>query len=409
VAKETAEISDIDIVDPDLWVDGIPHEAFATLRREAPVFRHPGHGEEMPQWFWALTRHEDVQAANRDNQTFSSARGGVFLDVMQSMEDRAAFQTIIDTDEPEHTRLRRLVNRGFTPRAITNFEASYREAVREVVSRALELGSFDFVAEVATLLPAYAISELLGVPVEERARISELTNVISGRSDPEFSGDPDASLLAATELYGYATVLAEQRRAEPRDDIVTKLITQVDDDALGAHEFEMFILALAVAGNETTRTAMSQGMLALINEPEQMALLRRDDTDLWNTAADEIIRFATPVVYFRRTATRDVELHGQLIRENDPVALYYLSANYDDTVFTDPQRFDVTRSPNPHVSFGGGGPHYCLGAHLARLEIRVMLEELFAATQRIELAGTPQRLRSSWLNGLKRLPVTIAS
>ena len=187
---------------------------------------------------------------------------------------------------------------------------------------------------------------------------------------------------------------------------MTKLITVVDDDALGAHEFEVFVLALAVAGNETTRTAMSQGMLALLDNPEQMELLRAN-RELAGSAADEIIRWSTPIVYFRRTAACDVELHGVTIRENDPVALYYLSANYDETVFADPQRFDVTRSPNPHVSFGGGGPHYCLGAHLARLEITVLLDELLACTRSVERAGDPDRLRSSWINGLKHLPVTV--
>jgi cholest-4-en-3-one 26-monooxygenase len=216
-------------------------------------------------------------------------------------------------------------------------------------------------------------------------------------------------LLAATELYGYATSLAEHRRGEPRDDIVTRLVMKIDDDddALGAHEFEVFVLALAVAGNETTRTAISQGMLALLEHPDQLALLRANGSELISSAADEIIRFASPIAYFRRTAACDIELHGVTIRENDPVALFYIAANYDDTVFSDPERFDVNRAPNPHVSFGGGGPHYCLGAHLARLEIRVLLEELLAATGTIELAGAPVRLRSSWINGLKHLPLTI--
>ena len=278
-----------------------------------------------------------------------------------------------------------------------------------MLAYALELETFDFVAEVATPLPAFAISELLGVPVEDRARITEWTNMISGRSDPEFGDGEAMSLLAATELYSYATRLAEQRRYEPRDDIVSRLVTKVDGDeeALGAHEFEVFVLALAVAGNETTRTAISQGTLALLQYPEQMGLLRAHPSELVSSAADEIIRFASPIVYFRRTATRDIELHGVTIHENDPVVLYYMSANYDDTVFVRPDVFDVTRSPNPHVSFGGGGPHYCLGAHLAKLEIRVLLEELLAATDTIELAGQPARLRSSWINGLKRLPVTM--
>jgi cholest-4-en-3-one 26-monooxygenase len=297
------------------------------------------------------------------------------------------------------------VNRGFTPRSIAHFEASYRQAVRDVLARVLEAGTFDWVTEVATQLPAFAISELLGVPVADRPQIIEWTNTISGSNDPEFALEADAAVGAATAMYLYATELAERRRLEPGDDIVTKLVTEVDGDALGAHEFEIFVLALAVAGNETTRTAMSQGMLALLEQPEQMALLRAQP-DLCGTAADEIIRWSSPIVYFRRTATCDIEMHGVTIRENDPVALYYLAANYDDAVFTEPHRLDVSRTPNPHVSFGGGGPHYCLGAHLAKLEITVLLEELLASTASITQAGAPARLRSSWINGLKHLTVT---
>ncbi len=395
-----------DLIGPDRWTTGIPHEQFEWLRREAPVFWHESHDPAVPG-FWALTRHADVQAANRDIDRFSSQRGGVFLNV-QTDEERDMFRSIIETDRPGHTRLRRLVNRGFTPRAITRFEASYRRAVREVLAGVVERGTFDWVTEVATVLPAYAISELLGVPVEDRAQVTAWTNTISGANDPEFADAEDAPMQAAVALYGYATQLAEQRRSEPRDDIVTSLITEVDDDALGAHEFEVFVLALAVAGNETTRTAMAQGMLALLDNPGQLQLLRQD-RGLAATAADEMIRWSTPIVYFRRTATCDVELHGTTIRRDDPVALYFLSANYDDAVFAEPHRFDVTRSPNPHVSFGGGGPHYCLGAHLARFEISVLLEELLTGTRSIEQAGDAVRLRSSWINGLKHLPVSVTT
>jgi len=397
---------DIDLVSADQWTHAIPHEQFEWLRREAPVFWHESDDPAVPG-FWALTRHADVQAANRDIDRYSSQRGGVFLGV-QTDEQRDLFRSIIETDRPEHTRLRRLVNRGFTPRAIAQFEASYRQAVRDVLTDVVGRGTFDWVTEVATVLPAYAISELLGVPEEDRPQVTAWTNIISGANDPEFADDADAPMNAAIALYTYGTQLAEQRRAEPRDDIVTSLITEVDDDALGAHEFEVFVLALAVAGNETTRTAMSQGMLALLDNPDQMAVLR-SDPGLAATAADEMIRWATPIVYFRRTATCDVELHGVTIREDDPVALYFLSANYDDAVFADPYRFDISRTPNPHVSFGGGGPHYCLGAHLARFEISVLIDELLSHTSSIEQAGDAIRLRSSWINGLKHLPVTVTA
>jgi len=261
---------DIDLISQDQWVRGIPHEQFTWLRQEAPVFWHESDDPAVPG-FWALTRHADVQAANRDIEQFSSQRGGVFLND-QTDEQRDLFRSIIETDRPEHTRLRRLVNRGFTPRAIAQFEASYRQAVKDVLADVVARGTFDWVTEVATVLPAFAISELLGVPVEDRSQVTAWTNTISGANDPEFAdGDADAPMTAAIALYTYGTQLAEQRRAEPRDDIVTSLITEVDDDALGAHEFEIFVLALAVAGNETTRTAMSQGMLALLANPDQMA------------------------------------------------------------------------------------------------------------------------------------------
>ena len=398
---------DIDLISQDQWVRGIPHEQFTWLRQEAPVFWHESDDPAVPG-FWALTRHADVQAANRDIEQFSSQRGGVFLND-QTDEQRDLFRSIIETDRPEHTRLRRLVNRGFTPRAIAQFEASYRQAVKDVLADVVARGTFDWVTEVATVLPAFAISELLGVPVEDRSQVTAWTNTISGANDPEFAdGDADAPMTAAIALYTYGTQLAEQRRAEPRDDIVTSLITEVDDDALGAHEFEIFVLALAVAGNETTRTAMSQGMLALLANPDQMAVLRADPGRA-STAADEIIRWSTPIVYFRRTATRDLDWHGVTIHEDDPVALYFMSANYDDAVFEDPHRFDVTRAPNPHVSFGGGGPHHCLGAHLARFEISVLLEELLTPASSVEQAGDAVRLRSSWINGLKHLPVTVTA
>jgi cholest-4-en-3-one 26-monooxygenase len=400
-------VVDVDVIDPGQWVRGVPHEKFAVLRRDAPVYWHDTDGS-VPA-FWALTRHADVQAANRDASAFSSQRGGVLLDALQSAEEQEFYRTIISTDEPEHLRLRSLVNRGFTPRTIATFESRYRAAVCDVLGRALPMGSFDFVSEVAIPLPAFAISELLGVPLDDRPQVTEWTNMISGRSDPEFGDGEARSLEAAVGLYSYATQLADLRRAEPGDDIVSRLVTIVDehDDRLRAHEFEVFVLALAVAGNETTRTAIAQGLLALLQHPDQMHLLRKHPAELAASAADEIIRYASPIIYFRRTATTDVELHGVTIRENDPVVLYYMSANYDDAAFKDPHQFEITRTPNPHVSFGGGGPHYCLGAHLAKLEIRVLLEELIAATERIELAGEPARLRSSWINGLKRLPITI--
>jgi cholest-4-en-3-one 26-monooxygenase len=402
----TAATLDIDVTSHDQWVAGVPHDKFSRLRREAPVYRHPGTEEDMPGFFWALTRHADVQAANRDWEAFSSQRGSVHL-FDRPPEELETFRTIIDTDPPEHTRLRRIVNRGFTPRAVARVEEHYRQVARQFVSAVLDTGTVDFVTAVAAELPLVAIAEHLGVPLEDRHKIMEWTNRLVGRTDPEYDHGPDAPVEAATELYAYANALAAERRLQPREDIITTLITEVDGDALGEHEFELFVLALSVGGNETTRNAISHGLLALLEHPDQMELLRRETPGVIDAAVEEIIRWATPVIRFRRTATRDFEVHGVEIREGDPVVLFYASANFDETVFDDPLRFDITRDPNPQLGFGGGGPHFCLGANLARLEIKVMFEELLAHTQSIELTGAPERLRSSFINGLKHLPVTL--
>jgi cholest-4-en-3-one 26-monooxygenase len=403
----SAAALDIDVTSHDQWVVGVPHEKFARLRREVPVYRHSGTEEEMPEFFWALTRHADVQAANRDWEAFSSQRGSVHL-FDRPPEEMEAFRTIIDTDPPEHTRLRRIVNRGFTPRAVARVQDHYRQVARQFVSAARDAGTVDFVTAVAAELPLVAIAEHLGVPLEDRHKIMEWTNRLVGRTDPEYDHGPEAPLEAATELYAYANALAAERRLQSRDDLITTLVTEVDGDALGEHEFELFVLALSVGGNETTRNAISHGLLALLEHPDQMARLR-EAPGVIDTAVEEIIRWATPVIRFRRTATRRFELHGVEIREGDPVVLFYSSANFDETVFDDPLRFDITRNPNPQVGFGGGGPHFCLGANLARLEIKVMFEELLAHTPSIELAGEPERLRSSFINGLKHLPVTLHS
>lgn len=398
-------LDSIDIASHDAWVDGVPHDDLARLRREAPVYRHERTDPEQPEFFWCLTRHGDVQMANRDWETFSSQKGGVQL-VEETNED---FRTMIDTDPPDHTRLRRLVNRGFTPRMVTQFEQHYRDLTGTIIDRAITKGSFDFVTEVAAELPLVAIAELLGVPVEDRHKIFDWTNKLVGNSDPEYVTSEDEPLIAAAELYAYANQLAEARREDPRDDIVTKLITQVDGDALGPHEFEVFVLLLSVAGNETTRNAISHGVDALMAHPDQWELLCDRPAEVLPTAVDEIVRWASPVINFKRTATRDVELHGVTIAEGDPVVLYYISANRDDAVFDDPFRLDLRRTPNDHVGFGGGGPHFCLGANLARIEIRLMFEELVKRVRAIEPAGDVDRLRSNFINGIKRLPVTVTA
>ncbi len=405
---DVADRSDIDIVSYDQWVQGVPHEQLTWLRHNAPVYRHRGTEEEMPEHFWLLTRHADVQAANRDWETFSSARPGSLLRNPPA-EVADNFRTIIDTDPPDHSRLRKLVNRGFLPRVITAFGDHLGEVTTEIFDAALPKGRFDFVVDVAAELPLVAITELLGIPFEDRGRVFDWANRMVGATDPEYDEGEERRMSAAIELYQYAQEIAAQRRIEPRDDIVTKLINVVDgdDDKLADHEFELFILALAVAGSETTRNAMSHGLLALMQNPDQMKLLREGGPEIMDTAVEEILRWASPVSYFRRTATRDVELHEVTIPAGDSVVLMYASANYDETVFKDPHRFDITRTPNPHIAFGGGGPHFCLGSHLARLEIKLMFEALVERTRSIDLDGDVQRLRSSFINGIKHLPVRV--
>ena len=403
---DRTRLDEVDVFSHEVWVKEVPHQQLALLRHEAPVFRHAGTEIDMPPHFWVLTRHADVQAANRDWETYSSALPGSLLNNPPE-DDSHDFKTIIDTDPPTHTRLRKLVNRGFMPRVISSYTEHLRGVTAEIFNRAVPRGQFDFVVDVAAELPLVAITELLGIPYEDRHKVFEWANRLVGGTDPEYDRGQEARVGAAFELYQYAQELAIQRRQEPRDDIITRLISAVDgdDDKLDDHEFDLFVLTLAVAGSETTRNAMSHGLLALMNNPEQMQRLRDGGPEVADAAVDEILRWATPVSNFRRTATRDVELHGVHIPKGDPVVLSYASANYDETVFADPHRFDITRSPNPHVSFGGGGPHFCLGSHLAKLEIKLLFEALLAHTSDIQVDGDIQRLRSSFINGIKHLPV----
>ena len=401
------KLEDIDLTDEDIWADHIPHDQFSFLRAEAPVYRHPGNtvGDRVIEDFWALTRHADVQVVNRDTTTFSSEQRGVMVSEPDE-ETSAHFRTMLDTDPPAHTRLRRLVNRGFTPRMVTRFEEHYAQLTSDLLAKAVAQGTFDFVTDVAAELPLMAIAEILGVPVEDRHKLFEWSNKLVGNSDPEYVGSADDALTAATELYVYFNQLGEERRAEPGDDIISRLITEVEGDALGPHEFETFCLLLTVAGNETTRNATSHGMHALLEHPDQMQLLR-DNPELLDPAIEEILRWATPVINFRRTATCATEVGGQAIAEGDALVMYYMSANRDETVFEDPFTFDITRDPNDHIAFGGGGAHHCLGANLARLELQIIFKELLASTRSITQAGDVARLRSNFINGIKHMPVEV--
>jgi cholest-4-en-3-one 26-monooxygenase len=314
---------------------------------------------------------------------------------------------MIDTDPPRHTRLRRLVSSAFTPKAMRVLEESLRVRAARIVDHALELGTFDLVAEVASELPLQAIADIMGTPQEDRRKIFDWSNRMVGLDDPDFAAADGKAAVA--ELYEYVNELAKKRRADPQDDIITTLVkAQIDGDALSEAEFDLFMVLLSLAGNETTRNTISWGVWALSEHPDQYALLRGESGRI-DAAVEEILRWASPVYNFRRTATRGTNIHGQPIAAGDKVVMWYISANRDEAVFNDPFRFDIERTPNPHVAFGGGGPHFCLGASLARMQLRLLFSEITRRSSQVTLAGPPERLRSSVLRGIKRMPVTFTA
>ena len=395
-----------DLTDPDLYAQRLPHDELAELRRAAPIWWNPqptdiGFNDDG---FWAVTRHADIVAVSRDSETFcSSENSAIIRFVSGTTREQIEMQRVImlNIDPPQHTKIRGIVSRGFTPRAINNLRDVLSARAQKIVATALADGTGDFVTDVACELPLQAIAELLGVPQEDRHKIFSWSNEMVGYDDPEYSGDGEN---AAAEILGYSMVMAEDRRACPRDDIVTKLVhAQVDGDDLTADEFGFFVILLSVAGNETTRNAISHGMLAFLDYPDQWELFKAERPE---TATDEIVRWATPVTSFQRTATKDTVLGAQEIKKGQRVGMFYRSANFDEEVFDHPEQFNILRSPNPHLGFGGSGAHYCLGANLARLEIDLIFNAIADAMPDISKAGDPQRLRSGWLNGVKRLPVT---
>ncbi len=395
-----------DLTDPDLYAARVPQEELAELRRAAPIWWNPQPSDMgfNDDGFWAVTRHRDVVTISRDSETFSSYENTAIVRFMSgSTREQIEMQRVImlNIDPPHHTKLRGIVSRGFTPRAINNLREVLADRAQQIVTTALADGTGDFVTDVACELPLQAIAELLGVPQEDRHKIFSWSNEMVGYDDPEYTGDGEN---AAAEILGYSMVMAEDRRACPRDDIVTKLVhAQVDGGELTSDEFGFFVILLSVAGNETTRNAISHGMLAFLENPDQWELFKAERPQ---TAVDEIVRWATPVTVFQRTATRDTELGGQQIKQGQRVGMFYRSANFDEEVFEDPEQFNIMRTPNPHVGFGGTGAHYCLGANLARLEIDLMFNAIADAMPDISKSGDPQRLRSGWLNGVKRLPVS---
>jgi cholest-4-en-3-one 26-monooxygenase len=396
-----------DFTDPDLYASRVPAAELSELRRAAPVWWNAqprGSSGFDDEGFWAVTRHADIVEISRNSDKFGSWEKTAIIRMREPQtEDTLAVQRLIllNIDPPEHTKLRGIISRGFTPRAIGNLRAALTERAERIVRAAVDGGTGDFVADIACELPLQAIAELIGVPQEDRKKIFEWSNAMIGYDDPEFAEDGTA---AAAELVGYAMTMAEDRRERPRDDIVTKLVNaQIDGGHLSSDEFGFFMVLLSVAGNETTRNAISHGMLAFFEHQDQW---ERYLAERPATAPDEIVRWATPVTVFQRTAKVDTVLGGQQIKAGQRLGLFYRSANFDEDVFDHPERFDIGRSPNPHLGFGGTGAHYCIGVNLAKLEIELIFKAIADVVPAIRQAGPVERLRSGWLNGVKHLPVT---
>ncbi|MBX7161346.1 MAG: cytochrome P450 [Acidimicrobiia bacterium] len=397
-----------DLTNPDIYAAGVPLAEFAWLRRSAPVFWNSQTVEDSSfddGGLWVLSRHADVKAVSCARTGWSSQENTAIVKfdgkTVGYQEREIQKGMMLNMDEPRHTRVRGVVSRGvFTPRGVARLEDALRERANRIVLEARDKGSGDFVTDIACELPLQAIADLVGFPQEDRKQIFNWSNEMMAYDDPDFDVDP---ALAAAQILVYAADMGEDRQRNPREDIVTRLVAAADDEVVSSEEFAFFVLLLAVAGNETTRNAISHGMQAFFDNPE---LWERYKAERPATMPDEVVRYGTPVQMFQRTATEDAEIGGQKIERGQRVGLLYGSANYDEDVFDDPERFDIFRDPNPHVGFGGGGAHFCPGSHLAKLEIDLMFNAIADHIPDIAPDGPQRRLRSGWLNGIKAMPVT---
>ncbi|WP_433526768.1 cytochrome P450 [Nocardia pseudovaccinii] len=397
-----------DFTDPALWGTRNPVQEFAALRRSAPVWWNAQTDEQSGGFrdggYWVVTKHEDIKEISRKPELFSSQQKGSVIRLpgevtLEQIELTGAL--LLNMDPPKHTKIRRIISKGFTPRAVEGLRNALTERAVAIVHAAKKEGGGDFVEQIACELPLQAIAELIGVPQEDRRQLFDWSNQMLNYDDPEYADTTTTTTSnnAFVEVLSYAWNMAEQRRAIPVDDIVSQLVhADIDGDALGSDEFGFFVILLAVAGNETTRNAITHGMKAFVDNPEQWELFKQQRP---RTAPDEIIRWASPVTVFQRTATEDTELGGQLIRKGQRVGLFYSSANFDEDAFDRPFEFDILRDPNPHLAFGGTGAHFCVGANLARLEIELMFNALADAMPNLSQIAEPERLSSGWINGIK--------
>jgi cholest-4-en-3-one 26-monooxygenase len=397
-----------DFTDPDIYAERLPMAEFAELRASAPIWwngQAPGNGGGFHDGgFWAISKHKDVKEISLRSDVFSSYENGVIPrfhnDIPPENIEIQRF-VMLNMDAPHHTRLRKIISHGFTPRAVGRLHDELNERAQHIAKAAAATGSGDFVEQVSCELPLQAIAGLLGVPWQDRDKLFRWSNEMTGSDDPEYARiDPRA---ASVELIMYAMKMAEERVKNPGDDIVTTLINaDIDGEKLSDDEFGFFVVMLAVAGNETTRNSITQGMMAFADHPDQWELFKKDRPE---TAVDEIVRWATPVTCFQRTALEDYELSGVQIKKGQRVVMFYRSANFDEDVFEDPYTFNILRDPNPHVGFGGAGAHYCIGANLARMTINLIFNAVANTMPDLKPISAPERLRSGWLNGIKHWQV----